>query len=165
MISWTGQEYWPGRDSLGSEVLIVDRRLLYANVLAHHAMLFAVIDPSLQRVFPAFNPHQYYLGVGIADDFKLPKLLDVKRIARSSLLIDDDFLLDQQPSVDLLKQHISLFRKHIPSGVSQIIDRPERLVCKHLIMINLAVGLTSFVRRLLGLPVEYHPFEEELDED
>ena len=161
MISHTGEDYWPGRYSLGSHVFIVDRQLLYADVLARHYMLFAVIDSNLHRVAPIFNPYHYYHGIGLADEFNLPKLLDVKRIARSSLLVDDKFIADEAGSVDLLRQHIVEFRKHIPAGVAELIERPERLVCKNLCNINLALGLTSFVRSLLGLPVRYHPFEDQ----
>jgi hypothetical protein len=160
-ISRTEENYWPGRHSLGSHVFIVDHQLLYGDVLARHYMLFAVIDSNCQRVAPAFNPYQYYHGVGIADEFNLPKILDVKRIARSSLLIEDKFIGAEKPSLDLLKQHIIEFRNHIPAGVAQMIQRPERLVCKNLCIINLAVGLTSILRSLLGLPVRYFPFEDE----
>jgi len=166
MISPAGGEYWPGRNSFGSHVFIVDRRYMYADVLGDSSTLLAVIDPSQQRVVPWLNPYRFYWGGGMADDFKLPKVVDAKQIARSSLLIADDLLHDnQETSLDQIKNQLDPFQKHIPEGVDTQINRLERLVFKNLCMINLAVGLTSFVRSLLGLPVKYHPFEVEYDEE
>ncbi len=113
MLSPVGKNYWPTKDYLGTEVIIVDRRYVYADVTGDRGTLFVIID-----------------------------------------VIDDEFLNDADDS------DYDRFARCIPEGVDTSIVSVDSLVCRNLCLINLAVGLTEFIRKLLGLPVSYHPFEE-----
>ena len=144
---------------MGSQVFIVDRRYMYADVLGDYPTLMAVIDLERQRVWPTFSPYQFVFGAGMVEDFNLPKIVDARQISRSSLLIDDEFLpVDQLPN-------IALFEQKLPGGLISQIFSLDSLVCRNLTAINLAVGLTACVRKLLDLPLDYLPMEEEYDED
>jgi hypothetical protein len=154
MISSRGKNYWPTRDYLGSEMIIIDRRYVYADVLGDSGMLFAVIDLKQQRVYPLLSPSRYYEGMGVAQSLGLKNELDIRDIARSSLLIDDEFLSEELSH--------NRFRILIPEDLDWHIGSLDRMVCRNLCLINLAVGLTEFVRKLLGFQVNYYPFEERL---
>ena len=92
--------------------------------------------------------------MGIASGFGLKADPYIENVSRHFLLIDDEFLNDSFDS------DYGRFAKYIPKGVDTSIASMDSLVCRNLCLINLAVGLTEFVRKLLGLPVSYHPFEE-----
>jgi hypothetical protein len=154
MLSPVGKNYWPTKDYLGTEIIIVDRRYVYADVTGDRGMLFIIIDADKQRVYPWLRPSRYYEGMGIANQFGLNTDPDIKNISRNSLLIDDEFLDDTYDS------DYERFAKYIPEGIDTSIISVDWLVCRNLCLINLAVGLTEFIRKLLALPVSYHPFEE-----
>jgi hypothetical protein len=167
MLTGRRGDYWPDKGYYGSEVLIVDRKYLYADVLGDSPTLFAIIDGKRNRVYPTHNPLQFLYGAGMVEDYKLPKVVDARKISRASLLVDDEFLpvpWDEPPpseeSEKRIDDHWKRFTEKLPSGVDSQVLGIDRLVCRNFVAINLAVGLTIFVRRLLGLPVEYHPFEE-----
>lgn len=154
MVSPTGKNYWPTADFVGTEIIIVDRRYVYADVTGDRGTLFAIIDTDKQRIYPWLRPSRYYEGTGIAKRFGLEENPDIQSISCKSLLLDEEFLIDDPTADD------DRFAKHIPDGVDRSIGSVDRLVCRNVCLINLAVGLTEFVRKLLGLPVSYHPFEE-----
>lgn len=159
MISADGTDYWPdSHDYLGSLVLIVDRRYLYADVLGGSPILLAVIDPERQCVYPGMNPYQFQYGSGMAEEYGLPTITDAKAIDRASLLIEDKFLTKS------FDQHFRQFHKLVPRGLGTMVIGVDSIMCKNLYMVNLAVGLTDFVRKLLGLPVDYRPFDTEYDD-
>jgi hypothetical protein len=153
MISSRAKNYWPTGDYLGSEVFIVDRRYVYADVLGGRGILFAVIDLDRQRVYPWLSPLSYYAGMGVAEHFRLESKPDTSQVSRKSLLIDDEFLVDESNN--------NKFGIHVPKNVNRRIISINKLICQNLCVINLAVGLTEFVRRLLGLPIDYHHFEDD----
>jgi hypothetical protein len=158
MISARGKNYWPDKRALGSEVLIVDREFIYSDVLGDAPTLFAAIDIGRQRVCPNYDPYRFVYGAGMVEGFHLPKIVDAQTISRSSLLIDDEFLGgDWRTNVRLIQEKIP---KELTTQILSISD----LICRNLTIINLAVGLTACVRKLLGLPVHYIPREEEYDE-
>jgi hypothetical protein len=172
MIERDATDYWPSKQYLGSEVFFVDRWLLYADVLGDSPTLLAIIDQERQRIYPRHNPYEFLYGAGMVVDFGLPKVVDARKISRKSLLIDDEYLaepFDEPPSGKQLDRVVAKelrrFEKKIPRGVDTQLSSAERLVCRNLIAVNLAVGLTAFVRQLLGLPVNYHPMEEQYDHD
>jgi hypothetical protein len=158
LISRQGQNYWPSKRFYGSEVLILDRRFMYADVLGDCPTLFAVIDLDRQRVCPVFSPYMFVFGAGMVEDFNLPKVVDAREISRSSLLIDDEFLTDSSSS------NLALFQSKIPAGINNQIFSLDGLICRNLIAVNLAVGFTACLRKLLGLPLDYHPMEEKYNE-
>jgi hypothetical protein len=159
MISRRGKNYWPNKGSLGSEVLIVDRQFLYADVLGDAPTLFAVMEIERQRVWPTrYNPYRFVFGAGMVEDFNLPKIVDAQEISRSSLLIDDDFFQEDAPP------NFDRVEAKIPAGLTTQILSLNGLICRNLTAINLAVGFTACVRKLLGLPLNYQPMEEEHDE-
>ena len=138
---------------MGSEVFIVDRRYVYGDVLGAIGTLFAVIDTDRQRVYPWLNPSRYY-GGRVAEPFGLRREPDIRKVSRKSLLIDDEFLLDEMENTK--------FGLHLPNGIDVRISSTDQLVCRNLYVINFAVGLTEFVRKLLGLPIKYHHFQKRL---
>ena len=159
MISAEGKDYWPDSDRyLGSIVLIVDGKYLYADVLGDSPTLFAIIDRERQRVYTDSSPYQFKYGAGMVEDFGLPKRTDAKRIDRRSLLIDDEYLSKGW------KHSYQRFQKLIPKGVTTHFLAVDHVIAKNFCVINLAVGLTDFVRKLLGLPVDYRPFEAEYND-
>ncbi len=154
MLSPRGKNYWPTKRYLCSEVFIVDKRYLYADVLGDQGLLCAIIDTQRQCVYPNFLPSHYYEGMGVVDSLNLSHDPDITKISRRSLLIDDEFLGSDYET------HHERFQQHLPPGIDSQVISIGGLVCRNLSLINLAVGLTEFVRKLLGLPVDYHPFEE-----
>jgi hypothetical protein len=154
MISRRPKNYWPDKAAIGSEVIIVDRQFVYADVLGDCPTLFAVVDLERQRVSPTYSPYEFVFGAGMVEDFELPKVADARNVSRSSLLIDDEFIFNKiTPILD------------IPKGMDTQILSLDRLVCRNFISLNLAVGLTACVRKLLGFPIDYYPMQEGYDED
>ncbi|HEX3861798.1 MAG TPA: hypothetical protein VHY35_08925 [Stellaceae bacterium] len=156
MISRRGKYYWPGKRYMGSEVIIVDRQFVYADVLGDCPTLLAVIDLERQRVYPSFSPLQFVFGAGMAEDHNLPKIIDAQKISRNSLLIDDEHLTEDRPHRPL---------PIIPQDLDSQLLSLDTLVCRNFIAINLAVGLTACVRKLLNLPLHYIPMQEGYDEN
>ena len=80
--------------------------------------------------------------------------LDVESIHKSSLLIERKYLSTKGRAILRTGQY-PLSR--------QIVGK---VVCKSLLSINLALGFFLCVRRLRGLPMDYHPVElEPLEEN
>lgn len=159
LMSRSGKHYWPTKRYLGSNVLIVDRQFMYADVLDPYPALLAVIEPERQRVWPTFNPYRFVYGAGMVEEFGLPKVVDAETISRSSLLIDDNSFVENE------SWNFALFEQKVPKGLISQIPSLDSLLCRNVMAINLAVGLTACVRKLLKLPVNYRPMEEENDED
>jgi hypothetical protein len=148
-------------DSYGGKVFSVDRRFMYSDLSGGDPEVFAIIDPGFQRVIPRYNPYEFY-------DHRDPTWDSPNRVLASSLLIEDDFLYEYygEPSSERVRkrrEHFELFRKQMPEGVDWQINGLDRLLFRNLCVINLTVGLTSFVRNLLGLPNKHDPFEEKGD--
>lgn len=159
-----GDEYLAISDSYSGKVFIVDRRFVYGEFLGDHPTLYAIIDPHLQGVIPRDSPYEHRPSMIYRDTWDN---INANRVLPSSLLIEDDFLYEHgEPGSDLVqkrRKHNELFREQMPEHVGRHIDRLKRLVYKNLCVINLTVGLTLFVRNLLGLPTTYPPIEEKDD--
>jgi hypothetical protein len=151
-------EVWPGADHLGSRTLIVDGRYLYTDALGQSPTLWAVIDAERQRVFPEhFSPLQFLPGTGMAHEYGLPRDADAAKIDRGSLLIDDAYLVRR-------KRRKELPEGVLPLGIPHQVIGLESLICRSLLVINLALGMMMCVRRLRGLPTPYKPVEIPYDE-
>ena len=93
----------------------------------------------------------------MAERFNLPEKADVSNINQDSLLVDKKFLNSKGEA------HFKKFMKLVPDRVKTQIIGIEFLLCKNLINVNLAVGLTDFVRNLLNLPNSYTPYESPIE--
>jgi hypothetical protein len=158
VISRKAKNYWPSKQYIGSEVIIVDRQFMYADVLGDCPTLLAIIDRERQRVIPTYSPYQFVFGAGMVEDLNLPKTVDTRGISRGSLLIDDEFLGEEGPS------HFEMTQAKIPEGLRTQIFSLDGLICRNFVAVNLAVGFTACLRKLLDLPVDYRPMEQEYND-
>lgn len=137
---------------LGSRTLVVDGRYLYSDALGDCPCLMAVIDPVRQRAFPTASPSQFLYGAGMVEDLDLPRVADAVHIDRSSLLIDDQYFVRR-------KKWKPLPEAILPKGIEGQLVGLDKIVCRTLLVINLALGLATCVRTLRGVPTNYQPRE------
>jgi len=136
----------PTKEALGSETFIVDKKYLYSDVRGTRGVLFAEIDDVNQKVYPRF-------GLQELSEWELPDMFytddsqDLRNVSMKSLLIDEGESFEG-------RAHVS----H-PPGFPDPVASPDKIVCRDLLIVNLAIGLTIFTNRLLGIPFKYFPYE------
>ena len=156
-----------------SRVVIIDRKLLYANDFDYWYSYYAAIDLELNRVYPTISPYEHLLEDKVQQEVFYSKphpfryssregqydailrnnpYLD---IVRSSLLIDEEFLEIKSPERE------DFFRKILTEGIPNDFYSFDDLICKNFVVIDLSLGLTVCVQKLLGLPLSYWPMEKE----
>lgn len=153
LLSARTSNYWLPRDVVGSEIVILDRRLVYADILGESHELFGLIDPAANRYYPTHDPKRFLWGVlsnTVGSRLKAPAIAEIDR---DSLLLDKMYF-EAGPA------KIRKFCEKIMRGVETYLIDPEDYLYRNLLKINLNVGLVIAFRRLLGLPVTYEKVEE-----
>lgn len=148
LISPRARNYWMPQDAVGTEIIIVDRKLIYADILGDTPTFFGFIVADRNLFYPTWDPLKFYWGMvseGIGEPLAAPSISD---ISRSSLLIDPAYFDEDKTA---LQGFIKYMTKDIES---QIID-PNDFLYRNCYQINLNVGLVITFRKLLGLPVHY----------
>ena len=148
-------EYWPDENHIGT-VFIIDRCLVYADVLGEVPCLRGLLDVRSNLYYPTFNPNHFLWGMIFNIIPDIPKQAAITKVSRNSLLIHDRYFSSSA-------EEIESFCKKITRGLTIQIDDPEDLAYHHYVKISLAAGLSTAFRRLLGLPVVHTTVEEQLD--
>ena len=148
MIAPAGTGYWPRARYSDGEIAIIDSRFVYYAPYdpwgedGRHSFA-GVIDHDRNRFLP-------FYGVGPAVDVpstNLPKRIrDNAVVSRSSLLVDDEYLTIDE------KARTRRIQNLLPAGLS--FELPAKFLYSTLVAVNLEVGLTMFIRKLLELPIE-----------
>jgi hypothetical protein len=156
LLSRRGSNYWMPEAAVGSEIIIIDRRLVYADVLGDTPTLFGIIDPTNNLYYPTFDPKHFLWGMvspEIEPPFPTPA---IAKISRASLLIDRGYFQDDEKTLE------ALFTK-ITKDIETQIGDPDEHLFRNYLKINLNVGLVIAFRKLLGLPVAYEAADERLN--
>ncbi|MBX7199048.1 MAG: MerR family transcriptional regulator [Rhodospirillaceae bacterium] len=147
----------PNDRYLGSLTVLVDGRYLYSDCLGDSPYLMAVIDQGASIVYPTWSsPYTFQYGSGTTEELDLPRTVDAAEIERSSLLINEKYLRPRKGR--------TIPTAVLPKGVPHQIIAIDDIVCKTLVVINLALSLLRCVRSLQGLPIEYQPHERRRDD-
>jgi hypothetical protein len=152
MLSPEEEKYWPSLDHIGSDFFIVDGQAVYGDLLADSGILFGIIDYRENKYFPIWTISSPLWGA-ISESLGKPPELGWRNIDRKSLLVDDVFLFsdDYEIKKELTKEKQGKFDCQV--------NYVREMKFKTLTYINFAAGLSMTFRRLLGLPVNYHPTE------
>jgi hypothetical protein len=154
MLSPSETNYWPDKSLMGSVLFVVNRRLVYGNLLHDEGQLFGVIDVERNRFLPFWDPNIAWRGnLAIATGVAL-KRPAFKRVSRQSLLIDDAFFPRSERKRSQLYDDLHRVQDQIFHSASQDqIDEPDKLYYRSLLKLNLNIGLVIAFRRLNGFPV------------
>jgi hypothetical protein len=154
LVSRRGSSYWLPAGSVGSEIVILDRRLVYADVLGQAPQLFGKIDRAGNRFYPTYDPKRFLSGVlSKAIGHPLQEAA-IAQVGRESLLIDDRYFGADE-------RDLTAYCHKITRGLETQLIGDEYLY-RNLLKINLNTGLVIAFRRLLGLPVKYETADEHL---
>jgi hypothetical protein len=145
MLSPDETAYWFAKNIMGSALFVINRRLVYGNLLDEEGQLFGVIDTERNRFLPLWDPNVAWLGPVVGSTGLPPKRPAFKRVSRQSLLIDDAFFSRSERSRRRLILDFS-------EGQERIVE-PDKLHYRSLLKLNLNVGLVIAFRRLMGFPV------------
>lgn len=153
LVSREADDYWPVEGMVGN-VILLDRRAVYADVLGDDPYLFGIIDQDKNIFYPAHDPAKFLSGL-ISSRTPAAKIeRGIAQIARESLLIRPEHSSDRRA----LKQRVSKMLAEFPSSIAE----PDEYVTRSCLKIHLNVGLTIAFRKLLNLPVDY-PEREVID--
>jgi len=143
---------------IGSLTVLVDGRYLYSDCLGDIPTLMAIIDADTPKVYPTWgSPSQFQYGAGVTELLKLRPATDAESIDQSSLLIDDKYVRPRKGR----KYSTDVIPQHLPTQLIAI----DHVVCKSLLIINLALGMLQCVRSLQGLSTDYQPHERPYDDE
>ena len=149
-----GESYWPGPEYTG-HIVVIDRRLVYADVLGDTYQLYGLIHPELNLYYPVWDPRYAYFGpVTEGTQKRRPA---IKNVEPSSLLLNDVYRRTSP-------RRLSRYMLKISKNVDSQIDDPEDHFYRHCLRLNLGVGLTVAFRKLLGFPASC-PNHTELVDD
>jgi len=131
-------KYWPGPSQYGnSQILILERRLVYSNSSDEEFELVAEIDSERQRVLPVHDPEREVQGDTDDED---PPTID-----KTSLLIDRRYLSGKEKR--RLEGHEAVIRT----------QKLDMIMCRSLLSLNLSLSFVLCVRRLQGLKTRFEP--------
>jgi hypothetical protein len=154
LLSRRGKNYWMPESAIGN-IIIIDRRLVYCDILGDDNMLFGIIDTANNLFYPSRNHNRFYPGIFYEELDILPTPA-ITEINRRSLLVDRRFFEDEE---DALRE----FQSKLIENIETQIDDPDELLWRSCLKINLNVGLVIAFRKLLGLPVAYEAADERLN--
>lgn len=137
---------------IGSLTVLVDARYLYSDCLGDCPTLMAIIDAGAPKVYPTWgSPSTFQYGSGVTELLKLRPATDAENIEQSSLLIDDKYVRPRKAR----KYPADVIPQNLPTQLIAI----DHVVCKSLLVINLALGMLQCTRSLQGLTTHYQPHE------
>lgn len=155
LLSRRGKNYWMPEDAVGN-LIIIDRRIVYGDLLGDDHMLFGIINIINNLFYPSWNPNRFYWGM-VSEGLDIPPATPaITEINRKSLLIDRRFFEDDEAA-------LREFQSKLMDNIETPIYDPNELLCRNYLKINLNVGLVIAFRKLLGLPVAYEAAEERLN--
>ena len=143
----------------GGQVLIVDGKYVYSDVFKKDFFIWAVINFRLQRVYPLISPFLSYRSALKSGRHKVEKSTDAANINVSSLLVHPRFrsrTAHDFQGEDFVEKLLGVGGKDLIYPMNYVVSL-DRLVSKKFLVINIAVGLTVCLRKLLGLDVIYSP--------
>jgi hypothetical protein len=152
LLSRRGENYWMPDDTIGN-IIIIDRQLVYGDILVSENILYGIISKTGNRYYPFWSPSHLYHAEDLAPPSAKPAIIEINQ---RSLLIDQHFFEDE-------KEALRKFRQKFVEDIETQIDDPIELICRNYLKISLNVGLVIAFRKLLGLPVAYDATYERLN--